>query len=338
MPISAGERLLPLMQPAVGTRRAERLLGSAVIPDLPSASDSEVSQADLAMALALLLFEGVCDRVPAAEAYVTDIVRDGRRFTLDHGALRTVDAPCGALPSGKAAFDRLLRPLGYRPADVYPLEKLAMTGHSYVHEQLPEKIPQYFVSELHVSRFSSDFQTAVHRVVGDSQDPLTPAASDTLEVLAARGSLAPNRAQLLLPELLACFDRVHDVPSLADYELIAAESEEMAWIVTEGQAFNHATDRVDDVSEVADRQRRLERPIKEKVEVSASGRVLQTAFRAALVERMFVDSEEEIVLRTVPGSFHELITRHRRENGELDLSFDSSNAQGIFVMTRREQG
>jgi hypothetical protein len=59
------------------------------------------------------------------------------------------------------------------------------------------------------------------------------------------------------------------------------------------------------------------------------------------VERTFVvdttDGAGEVTL-AVPGSFHEFISRDRHvdEAGveRLDLRFDSSNAQGIFKMTR----
>ncbi|WP_020207190.1 2-oxoadipate dioxygenase/decarboxylase family protein, partial [Cupriavidus sp. WS] len=145
-------------------------------------------------------------------------------------------------------------------------------------------------------------------------------------------------AARLVPQLAACFERHHAAPALADYELLLKESAEMAWISTEGNAFNHATDRVADVRAVADAQRGLGRPIKDTVEVSRSGRVLQTAFKADPVERGFVGADGAIVKRTVPGSFYEFITRDfvpatEGTAGTLDLSFDAGNAQGIFKMT-----
>jgi hypothetical protein len=110
----------------------------------------------------------------------------------------------------------------------------------------------------------------------------------------------------------------------------------MAWISTEGNAFNHATDRVPDVDELAARQKALGRPMKETVEKSQSGRVRQTAFLAARVQRRFRDANGNLITREVPGSFYEFITRlPMEEDGKtkLDLSFDSSNAQAIFKMT-----
>jgi hypothetical protein len=60
---------------------------------------------------------------------------------------------------------------------------------------------------------------------------------------------------------------------------------------------------------------------------------VQTAFRAAPVERLFLDAHGRLVSRTVPGSFHEFISRGRTPAGGLDLAFDAGNAQGIFKMT-----
>jgi len=324
-----------LLRRVVGSARAARLLAALATPALPSAPAGRVHRAELSVALALLLFEDVTRRVPMAAAYVSDLARRGQRLLFDHGALRTVATPCGDLPAGREAFARFLEPLGYRLNGVYPLDRLGMTGFVFTHADLCESIPQYFVSELHPERFSPAFQAAVARVVGTSREPLPAFAHGLLLELALEHSLAQAEAERLLPELVACFARQHAEPALADYEILARESEEMAWIATEGQAFNHATDRVDDVAAVAEEQRRLGRPIKAALETSRSGRVIQTAFRAAEVERLFVDADGTLVARRVPGSFHEFITRKTLDDGSLDLSFDAGNAQGIFAMTTR---
>jgi hypothetical protein len=168
---------------------------------------------------------------------------------------------------------------------------------------------------------------------------LTPDAAALLEQLAAEKSLAFDEAVGLLPTLLSCFDRQHPVPALADYELLLAQSAEMAWIATEGNAFNHATDRVDDVEKLTAEQKALGQPMKDKVEVSGTGRVRQTAFTAARVVREFRAEDGSILRKEVPGSFLEFIARDFVP-GEavktLDLSFDPSNAQAIFKMTAQQ--
>lgn len=174
------------------------------------------------------------------------------------------------------------------------------------------------------------------RTVENSRDPLPLSSKALLAELELHGSLSFDAAAHLLPNLVGCFDRQHREPSLADYRTMLRESKEMAWIATEGNAFNHATDRVDDVEAVAAEQRRLGRPMKDHVEVSQSGRVRQTAFRAALVERLFVGDDGALIAETVPGSFHEFIARAEEAPGVLDLRFDSGNATAIFKMTAND--
>lgn len=329
--------LWALLERVTGTVRTVHLFEAlAIHPALLLPRAARVSRGELAQALTMLLFEDVTRRVPMAAAYVGDAVRHGRKLVFDHGALRTVACFSGALPAGHEAFRRILEPLGFEVRGVYPLERLAMTGRAYAHRDLPEHIAQFFVSELHPECFTEGFQRAVLRTVQSSRDPLPLASKAQLAELEQRGALSFDAAAELLPNLVACFDRQHREPTWADYQTMLRESKEMAWIATEGNAFNHATDRVADVEAVAAEQRRLGRPMKEQVEVSASGRVRQTAFRAARVERLFVGDDGALVAATVPGSFHEFIARDEEAPGVLDLRFDSGNATAIFRMTAND--
>ncbi|NOV22580.1 DUF1338 domain-containing protein [Cupriavidus necator] len=324
----------------LGAAGAERLASLVDAPtQLPAAEAGRPSRAEIAHALNLVLFAGILERVPTGKAYTEDVAAAGGKVHFDHGALRTVRWPDhGALPAGEAAFTRILRPLGYRLNGTYPLDRIGMTGRSYAHEDAPEEIAQFFVSELHPERFSEGFQQAVGRVTRTSVDPLTPRAQALLWELERDGALPLAEAGELIGALARCFERQHATPTLADYEALLAESAEMAWIATEGNAFNHATDRVDDVFALAEAQKRLGRPMKDKVEVSRSGRVRQTAFRADPVRRAFVGADGAEVVREVPGSFYEFITRDRYVDDaqavtRTDLGFDAGNAQGIFKMT-----
>ena len=296
-----------------------------------------VSRAELAQALNMVLFAGILDRVPTGKAYTDDVSRQGGKVMFDHGALRTVRwFGIGQLPPGEAAFTRILKPLGFRLNGIFPLDKLGMTGRSYAHIDDAEQISQFFVSELHPERFSKPFQQAVTNVLGSSIDPLTPQAVSLLNELDRDGHLPLDLAQDLLPVLVACFGRQHEVPSLDDYDVLLKESAEMAWIATEGNVFNHATDRVADVFALSDAQKALGRPMKPSVEVSGSGRVRQTAFKADTVLRQFRNPAGTLVEREVPGSFYEFITRDTHVvagKTVLDLNFDTGNAQGIFKMT-----
>lgn len=332
--------LWQLLETSIGPKRAERLFRVLVIhPEIVSDPGPRISRAVLAQALNMLLFENLLERVPAAEQYVQRCLDHKRTVMHDHGAVRTVAIDgMGGLPAGQEAITRVLRPLGYALNGTYPLERLKMTGRSYAQVDYPEEIAQFFISELHPERFSPEFQAAVGRVTATSVDPLAPEAIAFLKQMETEGSLSVENSRKLLPVLVSVFNRQHAEPALTDYEALLAESPEMAWISTEGNAFNHATDRVPDVDQLTVELKELKQPIKDVVEKSQSGRVRQTAFTAARVKRNFRAEGGGMVEKEVPGSFYEFITRlpmPEEKDGKrpLDLSFDSSNAQAIFKMT-----
>jgi hypothetical protein len=322
-----------LVAAILGEARATTILaGLEIDPALSGAKG--VSRAQAAMALNAVLFAQLLDRVPTAARYVGEVFAQGRRIRFDHGALRTIDGPTGALPRGRVAFVRLLEPLGYRIGGTYPLLRLRMTGHAFVHADLPETVPQFFVSELHLARLPESAQAASERVFGTSSDPLDEAAGTMLDALGQDGRCTLEQAKAGLPAAVRAFDRHHTAPTLADYETLLQHSAEAAWIATEGNAFNHATDRVPDVVALSAELQARGLPLKPEVEHSANGRVHQTAFLADKVRRAFVGPDGETVAREVPGSFYEFITRDvDPATGRLDLSFDSGNATGIFAVT-----
>lgn len=330
------EKLETLLRPVLGGDVAQAMAVMA-IPDIPISGDG-VDRAEFSVALTVALHWGLLQRVPTGRAYVADSVAAGRKVVLDHGALRTVLLPgasmTGAIPGGAAGFAPILEPLGYVRADRYPLDRLKMTGYAWCHRDHPDSIAQYFISELHVDRFDAAFQAAAIRTFGATREPLDAWAREALDRFASDGAVPVELAARALPSIVGAFDRLHPLPSLGDYEILKAASAEAAWIATEGNAFNHGTDRVADVDALADGQRALGRPMKDRIEISGSGRVRQTAYRADWVERRFIGDDGAEITLTVPGSFYEFISRDiDPETGKLDLRFDSGNAQGIFKMT-----
>lgn len=341
-------KLEQLLTACLGRHECQRVVQLMHIPELfaPGAADGgAVSRAEVAFALNMLLFRDLVRRVPEGLAYTEDAAASGRKVFFDHGAVRTVAiAASGSLPPGEEALTRVLKALGYTLNEVYPLPRLKMTGRAYFHADLRDEMPQFFVSELHVERFSPAFQAAAARVVASSADPLDSVDLARLTTLQTVHALPLADAVALLPALMRCFERQHAAPALADYDALRAESQEMAWIATEGNAFNHVTDRVADVFALATEQRLLGRSIKAQVEVAARGSVRQTAYRAAEVERVFRTPQGSVV-RRVPGSFYEFIARDMIEGEQpqadsglglglgLDLGFDSGNATAIFKMT-----
>jgi len=329
-----------LLEATIGSAKTEYLTAILNFPEqLRDFEPGSVTRAELAQAMNMVLFDDLLERSPSGRTYTNEVVGAGGSVFFDHGALRTVRwEKNGALPPGEAAFTRILLPLGFRLNGRYPLDKLGMTGRAYAHEDAPNEIAQFFLSELHPERFSPEFQAAVTNVVNSSRDPLTPLAQAQLLDLQRDGFLPVEVAKTLLPVLVGCFSRQHDLPTISNYEALLRESPEMAWIATEGNAFNHATDRVADVFALSDSEKRKGRPMKAEVERSRSGRIFQTAYHADIVEREFIGVDGTRIHRKVPGSFYEFITRRReldRAAGawKTDLRFDAGNAQGIFKMT-----
>ena len=147
--------LSTLVASAIGQKAAATILDVLdIAPPLAAETDGPVSRAVFAMALNAVLFHDIMGRVPLGAAYVSERRAAGRKVLFDHGALRTIDfgdgAPTGALPAGHLAFARILEPLGYAVADLYPLDRLKMTGRAYAHLDHPEAIPQFFVSAVSV--------------------------------------------------------------------------------------------------------------------------------------------------------------------------------------------
>lgn len=320
----------------VGGTQIDDFSRVVLIPEtLSSFGDENVSRAHLAMSLFLALYADLLDRVPHAREYFDRKASLGETIFLDHGAVRTVlSTRNGDLPPGEASLTRILVPLGYFHNHTYPLTKLRMTGRSYTHEDFPELIPQYFVSEFHPEQVGDDnFEKTVIKVVESSRDPLTADVIDDLTFLSENKFLPRSRTTNFLHTVSAAFTRQHEVPLLSHYEDLLSQSAEMAWISTEGNAFNHATDRVADVMALAENEKDLGNPIKDTVEVSGSGNVLQTAYKADVVSRPFIDETGNPVEKEVPGSFFEFITRKNIDD-HVDLAFDASNATGIFGMTK----
>jgi hypothetical protein len=340
MPKTIQVQLTGLLQSAVSPTALETALRALHLPRALELTQAGVcSRAFISLALNVALFGDLLGRVPTGRAYVNDCVARGRAVVFDHGALRTVALEgMGTLPAGQEAITRVLLPLGYRMSAVYPLDRLGMTGRAYTHEDHPEDLPQFFVSELHPERFSPQFLAAVRRVTGSSADCLTDTDREALEMLRQEESLDTNSASRLIRSLLGCFRRQHMTPAWRDYQLLLAESAEMAWLATEGNAFNHATDRVASIDALVEEQRKTGRALKPTIESSKSGRVRQTAFRADLVTREFLLDDGSRVQHQVPGSFYEFIQRDFVSDPvtggrRMDLAFDSNNAQGIFKMT-----
>ncbi|ALL68404.1 Protein of unknown function (DUF1338) [Paraburkholderia caribensis MBA4] len=341
MKTSAVYRLLAYV---LGNEEADEVFRHVMVDNalLGASFRGKVGRAAIAQALSLSLFHDLIRRVPSARRYVYEARTPREKLVLDHGSVRTVNLEgMGALPAGHRAIHRLIVPLGYEIADEYPMPWIHMVGRSYRHIDHPETIPQFFVSEISTSRFPDDVQHRITETFSESRDPLTPKLVSHLAKLEACGSLSFRDAADVVLRVARCFDRQHDLPKIDDYDAMRGHSSELAWISTEGNTFNHITIRVNDLADLHEHLRAEGFAVKDGIEVSASGTVLQTALRADSVSRRFRGPASSFVERVVPGSFCEFIERRRALCSDgterLDLSFDPKNATAIFKMTEASE-
>ncbi len=338
-----------LLEQILGRRNAVKLCTAIVVPDSvncalsgpSSTSGAEaigcelVGRAEIAQALNMILYHDLLAQVPEALLYLADKQRRHEKIFLDHGAVRSVvGIPTADLPAGREALVRFLEPLGYQQVETYDLSRIRMKGYAYCHCDYPEDIAQFFVSELDVNQFSEAFRSAASSVLSTSIDPLSDKGKHLLSQLSVQRALPLSDAMSLLLQLRSCFERQHDAPRLSDYKVLKAESAEMAWIATEGSAYNHVTDRVENVEDLSLAQRQLGRPVKDTVEIASFGSVRQSAYRATQRPRLLLEDDGAPALQVLPGSFIEFISRDCvGADKHLDLRFDAGNAQGIFKMT-----
>ena len=327
--------LKKILQTVVGEDNTLLLFQTLVVPRALMTESEKVTRAHIAQALNMVLFHDLLQRVPSGAKYVDKKIAENDKVVFDHGALRTVAwGDNGNLPQGRASITRVLEALGYTEAAIYPLPRLKMTGYAYQHVDHPADIAQYFVSELHPELFSQPFQQAVTEILSSSVDPLSAHDLALLDRLKNQETISLDEAAQIVKAGVSCFSRHHNEPRINDYETLKAESAEMAWIATEGNVFNHATDRVPDVFAAAATLRAEGARIKDKVEISATGRVRQTALMADKVSRGFIDDKGGRFMLDVPGSFYEFISRDKLPDTDtIDLAFDTGNATGIFNVT-----
>jgi len=147
--------LTNLVEKVIGAEACAWVLQLMTVPAAFSVWEEQwVSRKEMAQALNMVLFYDLLLRVPTGRQYTEEVAARGDKVFHDHGALRTVRwLENGALPPGEAAFTRILAPLGYKLNGVFPLDRIGMTGRSYAHQDCPDDIAQFFVSELHPGRF-----------------------------------------------------------------------------------------------------------------------------------------------------------------------------------------
>ena len=277
------------------------------------------------------------ERVPDVQRVLDVMVSEGiiqspGDVENDHIAFRSLGIP----HLGIASLEKVFLALGYIKRDYYYFSEKKLDAYWYAPPG--ERYPRIFLSQLRVQDLSARAQEIIGKYTGEiHSDPV-----DGLD-LSDGAALDAFLHSSLWP-----------LPTLADYEALAAESEYAAWVIYNRYYLNHFTISVHNLPEgyntVAAFNTFLEghgftlNSAGGKIKQSPDGLLLQSATVAGKIEAAFAGGEK----RPIAGSYVEFAERkvlpefaslpagslgrqHRREG------FEAKNADKIFESTYRSQ-
>lgn len=250
----------------------------------------------------------------------------------DHIAFRTLGVP----NLGIASFEKIFLHYGYEKRDYYYFEGKKLDAYWYAPPS--DKFPRIFMSELRVNDLSDKAQQIItnytkHIIV----DPV-----DSLDL----------NDEHAVGEFF--HKALWELPTIADYNSLADESEYAAWVIHNRYYLNHYTISVHEFSEEFNTVEKFNSFLESegislntaggKIKTSPDGLLKQSSTIAKMVEAEFLGgfkmeiagSYVEFAERLVLPEFKhlkssEVLRKHRRDG------FESANADKIFESTYSEQ-
>jgi hypothetical protein len=247
-------------------------------------------------------------------------------------AFRTLGVP----HLGVGSLEKIFLHFGYTKRDYYFFKEKKLNAWWYAPPK--QELPRIFISELRVGDLSKMAQDIIERYTKQVQaDPV-----DRLD----------------LSDTAAIDAYLHtsswEVPSLADYQALASESEYAAWVIYNRYYLNHFTMAVHNLKEGYDTLEAFDAFLKRQgiilntsggeIKTSPDGMLLQSSTVAETVEATFKNGEKEMI----PGSYVEFAERKvlepYKDLPKKDLKpeyrregFEAGNADKIFESTYLEQ-
>ena len=277
------------------------------------------------------------ERVPDVAAILSSMVRDDliaspNEIENDHIAFRTMGVP----QLGIGSFEKIFLHYGYERRAQYSFAAKKLDAHWY--SPPSEKLPRIFVSELRVS----DLSETAQRIIRSYTDEVPTDPVDALNLDNAADVDAFLHAALWR------------LPTLEDYQKLAAESEYAAWVIHNRYYLNHYTISVHNLPVPYNTLEQFNAYLEShgivlntsggKIKKSPDGLLLQSSTVAEMLEAEFAGGEHH----TISGSYvefaerlvlpefrhlpHDQITRAQRREG-----FEAGNADKIFESTYSEQ-
>ncbi len=282
------------------------------------------------------LFTPYRERVPDVGKIINAMQKQGMiehesDIENDHVAFRTLGVP----NLGIASFEKIFLHYGYTKEDPYFFAKKKLDAYWYAPPE--PKYPRVFISELRVGDLSLASQQLIHKFTS----PLTSDPLDEIDL--------DNPAQVG-----AFFHQpLWSLPTLAEYEALAAESEYAAWVIYNRYYLNHYTISVHQLAQYATLEKFntflasigiVLNSAGGMIKVSPDGLVRQSSSVAEMIDATFscgtthaipgsyVEFAERLVLPEFRHLPIEQLKRHHRREG-----FEAGNADKIFESTFREQ-
>ncbi|NQZ90984.1 MAG: DUF1338 domain-containing protein [Moritella sp.] len=242
--------------------------------------------------------------------------RRGEELVNDHVAFRTfADSHIGI----DILEDEVLA-LGYRHLDSYQFDVKKLDARCYVHNNSPTKI---FISELRWQSLSDASQVIIQDIIEQTKATL-------------KSPLLEQSSRGLSPLLSA--GRLWQLPSYADYQTLASESEYAAWLSVWGLRANHFTIFVNHLKSTPELTDVVALLQQQGYQLNEAGGVIKGAPSDLLIQAStmadtcivnFNDAGEQ----AISSCYYEFAQRFNQENGELYQGFVPLSADKIFEST-----
>lgn len=279
------------------------------------------------------------ERVPDVQNIIdamldAGIVQSPDEIENDHIAFRTLGVP----NLGLASFEKIFLHYGYEKRDPFNFIEKKLSAYWYspprVDSPAGKNLPRIFASELRVHELSAEAQRIIHAYT----DTVTSDPADALDL-----DDADAVDQFLHRPLW-------QMPTLADYQTLLAESEYAAWVIYNRYYLNHFTisvhnlqpgyNTIDEFVAFLDSRGFRLNSAGGTIKVSPDGGLRQASTVAQMIDAGFAGGETyriagsyvEFAERRVLPQFEQLpadqITRQHRREG-----FETGNADKIFEST-----
>lgn len=258
-----------------------------------------------------VLWQQYTARTPQAQAIYDLFASQGEKVVNDHVAFRTFDCP----QVGLAALQPHLLEMGYEVLDDYAFPGKHLKARAFLHPD--ETIPKVFVSALERGVLSKSAEALLDLIVAQIPDD---AAADASVFSAGR---------------------LWETPSLAEYELLASESEYASWLAVHGYCANHFTVSVNHLHGFGDMAAVLDAVKGVGFALNTVGGEIKGVPADLLVQGSTLADQQTLEFRCgksaeVPTCFYEFAERFADSDGAVFQGFLAANADKIFESTWRQ--